>query len=221
MADLFRVLSLSDVVIPFIYSPLIKEHFSEVDFVISCGDLPHYYLEYIASSLDVPLFFVKGNHAREMEFTGDSIQEITYGGEDLHGRVVNYRGLLMAGIEGSLRYRDGPHQYTHFEMWLLVLRLVPSLMLNRLQHGRYLDVLITHAPSEGVHDDSDLPHQGIRAFSWLIKVFQPAYHFHGHVHVYRPDTVTETVVGRTCVINTYGYRETVLKHRCDNRRLKE
>jgi uncharacterized protein len=95
-------------------------------------------------------------------------------------------------------------------MWTMVLSLVPGLILNRLRYGRYLDVFITHAPPWGVHDQEDLPHQGIKAFRWLIKNFQPAYHFHGHIHVYRPDTVTQTRLGRTMVINTYGHREIVL-----------
>jgi hypothetical protein len=55
---------------------------------------------------------------------------------------------------------------------------------------------------------NDLPHQGIDAFRWLIQVFKPAYFFHGHIHVYRPDTVTETFVEETRVINTYGFRMT-------------
>jgi Icc-related predicted phosphoesterase len=59
----------------------------------------------------------------------------------------------------------------------------------------------------GIHDQPDLPHQGINAFRWLLKVFQPRYHFHGHIHVYHPDAVTETKFNQTQVINTYGYIE--------------
>ncbi len=38
--------------------------------------------------------------------------------------------------------------------------------------------------------------------------FQPAYHFHGHVHIYRPDTPVESKCGATTVVNTYKYRIT-------------
>jgi Icc-related predicted phosphoesterase len=41
----------------------------------------------------------------------------------------------------------------------------------------------------------------------LIKTFQPTYHIHGHIHVYSPFTKTETKVGKTLVMNTYGYRK--------------
>jgi predicted phosphodiesterase len=32
------------------------------DLMISCGDLPAYYLDYLVSKLDVPLYAVHGNH---------------------------------------------------------------------------------------------------------------------------------------------------------------
>ena len=32
------------------------------DLVLSCGDLPFDYLEYLVSRLDVPVFYVPGNH---------------------------------------------------------------------------------------------------------------------------------------------------------------
>jgi Icc-related predicted phosphoesterase len=95
-------------------------------------------------------------------------------------------------------------------MWKHVFSLVPGLLYNRLVYGRFLDVFVTHAPPAGIHDRDDLTHQGINAFRWLIRVFQPAYHFHGHIHIYRPDEVTETLFGSTRVINTFSYRETIL-----------
>jgi len=44
----------------------------------------------------------------------------------------------------------------------------------------------------------------------MLRVFKPRYHFHGHIHVYRSDTITETEFMDTLVINTYGSRETEL-----------
>jgi Icc-related predicted phosphoesterase len=92
-------------------------------------------------------------------------------------------------------------------MWWHVYRLVPGLLRNRLVYGRYLDVFVTHAPPTGVHDADDLPHRGINAFRWLVNIFQPAIHIHGHIHIYYPDTKIETQIGVTRVINTYGWRE--------------
>ena len=87
---------------------------------------------------------------------------------------------------------------------------MPALLFNRIRHGRYLDVFVTHAPPWGIHDKSDRAHRGIKAFRWLLNAFQPRYHFHGHIHVYRPDTITETVFHNTRVLNTYGSLETEL-----------
>ncbi len=206
-----KILSLSDIVIPFIYSPVLVKRFSDVDMVIDCGDLPFYYLEYVTSSLDVPVFFVRGNHAMEVEYTTAGPRESPEGALDLHRKAVNLDGLLMAGVEGSLRYRPGPFQYSQREMWGHVYRLIPALLLNRIRYGRYLDIFVTHAPPAGIHDQPDLPHRGIQAFRWLIETFKPRYYFHGHIHVYRPDTETVTQVGPTTVINTFGYRETEIQ----------
>ena len=49
------------------------------------------------------------------------------------------------------------------QMHALARALVPSPVLNKLRYGRFLDVLITHAPPRGVHDESDLCHAGFDA----------------------------------------------------------
>jgi hypothetical protein len=204
-----KILSVSDVELSFIYSAHITERFRDVDLIISCGDLPHYYLEYMISMLDVPLYYVHGNHASKVEFSADGERSAPWGGYDLHRRVKrDPTGLLLAGIEGSLQYNFGPHQYTQGQMWMFVFGLVPGLFFNKLRYGRYLDVFVTHASPWQIHDMDDRPHRGAKAFRWLIDVFQPSYHLHGHIHVYRSDTVTETTIGKTKVINTFGYRET-------------
>jgi uncharacterized protein len=201
-----KVLSLSDVVIARIYSTQIRTLYGDVELVLGCGDLPYYYLEYVVSALDVPVFFVRGNHAEVVEEGETGLFSNPHGAVDIHRKVIQYRGLLLAGVEGSLRYRKGNFQYTQEEMWWNIFSLVPFLLQNRLRYGRYLDVLVTHASPWGIHDQPDLPHQGIKAFRWFLRVFKPAYHFHGHIHIYRPDTVVETKYGDTMVINTFGLR---------------
>ncbi len=203
-----KILSLSDVVVPFIYSAQVRERFRSVDLVVGCGDLPYYYQEYVFSMLDVPLYYVRGNHDKVEEQSVEGPRDGPTGAVDLHARVANYRGLLMAGVEGCLRYREGPYQYSQIEMWIYVIRLIPQMLTNKARFGRYLDVFVTHAPPRGIHDAEDLPHQGIDAFRWFIERFQPMVHFHGHIHLYRRDAVNETLFGKTRVINTYGYRET-------------
>ena len=122
-----KILTVSDVELSYIYSPFVKERFGDADLVISCGDLPYYYLEYIISTLDVPLYYVRGNHASRIEFGSGGERQYPWGGIDLHQRSTrSYNGLLLAGIEGSLRYNRGPHQYQQYEMWLMIYRLVPK-----------------------------------------------------------------------------------------------
>lgn len=208
-----KLLTVSDKELPIIYSSNIKTRFKDVDLAISCGDLSYYYLEYIISSLDIPLYFVRGNHAKEVEFGCDGSRSAPWGAIDLHKKVLRDRktGLLLAGIEGSLLYSGGAHQYTQSEMWGMVLQLVPALLWNRIHYGRYLDVFVTHASPWQIHDQDDPAHQGVKAFNWLIETFQPRYHIHGHIHVYNPWVVTKTQLGETQILNTYGYREIIFK----------
>jgi Icc-related predicted phosphoesterase len=207
MPDSLKVLTLSDTIVPFIYSPQIRRRFEGVDLIIGCGDLAYYYLEYVLNALNVPLYYVRGNHDKVVEYSNEGQRTGPSGGIDVHRRVVLRQGLLISGIEGSLKYRPGRFQYTQSDMWWHIFRLVPRLLSNRLIHGRFLDIFITHAPPDGIHDAEDLPHQGIKAFRWFLRVFQPAYHFHGHVHIYRPDTAFVTQFGKTRVVNAFGYRE--------------
>ena len=187
-----KILAVSDIELGFIYNIQIAQRFKDVDLVISCGDLPYYYLEFIVSMLDKPLYYVRGNHASQVEST----------------RVKpTYSGILLAGVEGSLRYNNGAHQYSQAEMWYFALEMAPRLLYNRLRYGRYVDILVTHAPPWHIHDMDDLPHQGIKAFRWLDRVFKPHYHLHGHIHVYRNDIDTVTGFGQTSVMNCYGYKE--------------
>lgn len=205
-----KILSLSDMTVPFIYSSHVRRRFGNVNLVLGCGDLSYLYLEYVLTALNIPLFFVRGNHDKIVEYSAWGQRTAPAGATDLHRQVCNYRGLLLGGVAGSLRYRPGPFQYTQGEMFRNVLSLVPSMLANRIQYGRFLDIFITHAPPFGIHDEADLTHTGIKAFRWLDKVFRPAYHIHGHMHIYRPDTVTETRFGKTLVINTYPYKEITL-----------
>ncbi len=201
-----KILAVSDNVVDWIYSPIIRQLLPNTEVAIGCGDLPFEYLEFIVSSLDIPLFFVHGNHSLPDNLPSDR-EFRSQGSIDLHEKVLTYKGYTFAGIEGSLKYSNGLYQYSQTDMWLKVIRLVPSLLRNRIKFGRYLNVFVTHAPAWGIHDQSDLPHRGIKAFRWLLVCFQPDYHLHGHVHIYRPDTDRETQFGRTKVINAYGYKQ--------------
>lgn len=205
-----RVLALSDVETPAVYNSRIRSRFSDIDLVIGCGDLPSYYLEYVISTLNLRLYYVNGNHVQRPDDESNAERiEHPWGAINLHRKVVydQQHDLILAGIEGSLRYNEGSHQYTQREMWQMVLGMAPLLARNRIRYGRYLDIFVTHAAPAGIQDEKDKAHQGVEAFRWLLQTFKPRIHLHGHVHHYNPLKRSRTQFGPTAVINTYGYRE--------------
>ncbi len=213
-----KILAISDEVVEALYSPRVRQQFRDVALVIGCGDLPFYYLEYIVTMLDVPLYYVPGNHDKVDQYHSDGrVVHRAEGCEALDSRAAAFKAdisppptpppLLLAGLGGSMRYNnEGVHQYTEGEMNSRLLRLAPGLLANRLRHGRYLDILVTHAPPRGIHDDTDLAHTGFRAFRTFMEVFRPRLLLHGHSHVYRSDITTSTRYQDTQVINVYPYR---------------
>ena len=120
-----KILALSDEVVDPIYNPAIKDQYPDVDLILGCGDLPFYYLEYVVTLLNKPLYYVPGNHDQEVQYMSDG-RRVSYaeGGVNLDGRLAREGGLLLAGLGGSVRYKsDGPHQYTQVEMRLRAAKL--------------------------------------------------------------------------------------------------
>jgi Icc-related predicted phosphoesterase len=191
-----NILALSDRVVPYVYSPTVKETFKDIGLIVGCGDVPAGYLEYVVSQFCVPLIYVSGNH--------DSDGYHVPGGVDVDGKVIRVAGLTAAGLGGSRRYkREGRHQYTETEMHLRALWLLPRLLLRRLAHGHGLDVLVTHAPALGIHDADDLTHRGFLAFRRLLQVARPRLMLHGHVHLAENLDRRESALHGVRIVNVY------------------
>jgi Icc-related predicted phosphoesterase len=190
-----KILCVSDNVIPQLEdASVMRRQYSDVDLCVSCGDMPASYLEYIVAILNVPLFYVRGNH--DLDYA-----EGRPGGENLHQRVVTYRGLRFAGFEGSIRYNQGNVQYSDLDMSLMVLQMAPRMWLAR-RFGRKLDVLVAHSPPWGIHDiPTDKAHRGFRGLRRAIRWFHPRYYLHGHVHTWDNRKTTETEFGDCTVLN--------------------
>lgn len=202
-----KILAVSDRVVDAIYSPQVVDQYGDVDLVIGCGDLPYYYLEYIVTMLTAPVVYVYGNHDMAQYMSDGRHVTAPEGCVSLEGRTVAVNGLLLAGLGGSMRYQPrAVHQYTESEMWLRAARLVPRLVANRLRHGRYLDVLVTHSPPLCIHDAEDLPHRGFKSLLNFMRYFKPKYMLHGHTHIYRRDKVWCTDYRQSCVWNVYPAR---------------
>jgi len=194
-----KILCVSDQIDPLIYTNSIKQRFADVDFILSAGDLPLDYLDFIISTLNKPLFFIMGNHHT------DKSDDDTHGATYIDVRIKREAGLIVAGLGGSMRYNRGENQFTDFQMKIRILKLLPAMVFNRIFRGRYLDVLLTHASPRGIHDKEDKCHKGFNCFLWFIKVFKPKYLVHGHIHLYDLSEVRTTKYCDTLVINAYGH----------------
>ena len=204
-----KILVISDKIVDHLQSSSITERLKDIDFIISCGDLPSSYLEYIVTMLNKPLFYVLGNHDKSKVYDESGLKSnIPEGCINLNQKIINYRGIILMGLEGSMNYNQGEHQYTDSQMSWKINLLKPKLYLNKIFKKKYLDILVTHAPPYKIHDQEDKCHRGFKSFNSFIKIFKPKYLIHGHVHEYLTNNSNSwiTEVDGTKVVNAYGYR---------------
>jgi Icc-related predicted phosphoesterase len=210
---MMKVLAVSDQVVERIYTLAADGHFRDVDLILGCGDLPYTYLEYLLSILNVPLYYVPGNH--DPEYNTQHSLSHAEGGSNLDLKTASVKGILLAGLGGCIRYRpDGVNQYTQTEAFFRAYRLLLRLLVSQNRYGRKLDILITHSPPFGIHDDDSQAHQGLKALNFVIRVARPHFHFHGHTHFYRnnlEDPVTQ--VGQTTIMNIFPYKVIEIEER--------
>jgi Icc-related predicted phosphoesterase len=201
-----KILAASDQVVDRMYSLAPEGHFRDVEIILGCGDLSYTYLEFIVTALNVPLFYVPGNH--DPQYNPQRAASHAEGGFNLDLKTAYCKKVLIGGFGGCIRYRpDGVNQYTQSEAYLRAFGMLPRLLMNRIRHGRFMDILISHSPPFGIHDDSDPAHQGLKALNWLIRIAKPRCHLHGHTHFYRSNIEEwETLFERTRIINVYPYR---------------
>lgn len=227
-----KILCVSDYVDPLIYNQNVKEIFPDVDLILCAGDLPMDYVDFIVTVFNKPTYFVFGNHdLKELHYYHKEVTQpsdkYSQGYHDTsHGHGATYLGfqsyiderfmfddpltgkktpLLIAGVSGSRRYNKGLCQYTDFQMKLKLLKLVPSLIKNKLKYGRYLDIFMTHASPRHIHDHEDPCHIGFECFNWFLQKFKPTYMIHGHIHLY---DMREERIGKywdTTIVNAYAH----------------
>ena len=201
-----KILALSDEVEERVYSLAGKGHFRDVKMILGCGDLPYAYLEYLVSVLNVPMFYVPGNH--DPEENPRFVSTRAEGGSNLDLKCERAKGLLLAGFGGSHRYLpDGVNQYSQIEAFRRALRLTPRLLWNRIHYGRALDILVTHSPPFGIHDEKTQAHCGLKSINWILSWARPRYHLHGHTHFYRRNLEQAvTQLGPTTIMNIFPYQ---------------
>ncbi|MFC4853270.1 metallophosphoesterase family protein [Actinophytocola glycyrrhizae] len=205
-----KLLTVSDEIVESLWTERVAERFGSVDLVLAAGDLPFDYLDFLASALDRPLVFVPGNH--DADLSGYSRRRGLWfasgfparypgpaGAVNADGRVVEVAGLRIAGLGGSIRYNEGPNQWTERQQARRAARLV------RAARRRPVDVLLTHSPPLGVGDRDDPPHRGFACLHTVVQRLSPAVFVHGHIHPHG-QPVPDRSMGETRVLNTVGYR---------------
>lgn len=179
-----RVLAIADAVSPVIYSSNFPGNLPPFDVILSAGDVPGDTLEFVATKAHTTPLYVLGNHGEGFIRDADTDEFRLPGGcINVHLKLVEVEGLMVLGVEGSARYRDGPQQYSEREYAAMLRRLAPRLWLSRRRRGRAVDVLLTHAPPVGPNAGEDYPHRGVPAFNDFHRRWRPLLHVHGHVHL--------------------------------------
>lgn len=142
-----------------------------IDLIISCGDLSPDYLEFLVTMGNCTLLYVRGNH--------DSIydRKPPEGCICIEEMIYNHYGLRIAGLGGSMRYKESSDMYTEKEMNSRVNRLI-----RKTQMTGGIDIFVAHAPVRGYGDLDDLPHRGFECFDRFLTEVKPLYMTHGHVH---------------------------------------
>jgi hypothetical protein len=209
-----RVLAVADEVVESLWTDKVRHH--DVDLVLAAGDLPFDYLEFLANALDRPCVFVPGNHDVDLggyqhsrglwlrdglpvEWPGPD------GGFNVDGRVTDAAGLRIAGLGGSIRYSDGPNQWTERQQARRVRRLARAAAWRRFRDHKPVDVLLTHSPPRDVGDAEDPPHRGFACLHDAVRRLRPTLLVHGHIHPHGGQ-VPDRRLDETQVINTVGFR---------------
>ncbi|WP_116045253.1 metallophosphoesterase family protein [Amycolatopsis palatopharyngis] len=186
-----------------------------VDLVLAAGDLPFEYLAFLANAVDRPLVFVPGNHDPDLggftRYGGLSMRggfpeqwPGPEGGINADGRVADVAGVRIAGLGGSIRYNEGPNQWTQRQQSRRARRLEWAAARRKWRDGRAVDVLLTHSPPRGVGDREDPPHHGFDCLHRTVQRMHPEWLLHGHIHPYGQHQ-PEHRLGATRVRNVVGY----------------
>ncbi len=167
-----RILVLADEPVQRLWGEYGLETIRKADLILSAGDLPAHYLEYMTTFGPGPVVYVHGNHNEAYASVPPE------GCICAEGHVVQVRGIRILGLGGCMRYRpDVPTMFTEKEMAARIRRLRRELR----QTGGF-DILLAHSPIAGVGDQPDLPHRGFECFKPLLSRYRPLVMFHGHIH---------------------------------------
>ncbi len=167
-----RILAVSDLECPAYWDYYEPGRLKDFDLILSCGDLKADYLSFLVTMARCPVLYVPGNHDISYDLYPPE------GCDDIDGHFVVYNGLRILGLGGCKRYHPGIHQYDERQMAWRIWKLK-----HVIRKAGGVDIIVTHAPPQGLGDGKDPAHQGFQCFRALIDEFRPKYLVHGHVHL--------------------------------------
>ncbi|MGL4361903.1 MAG: metallophosphoesterase family protein [Cellulosilyticaceae bacterium] len=190
-----KILIVADQESVYIWDHFDRNHFKDVDLIISCGDLKASYLSFLVTMIPKPLLYIHGNH--DVNYITSPPEGCTC----IDGDCISFNNLNIAGLGGCIEYSGGPFQFPEQAMQ----KRVKKLMKNCRKKGG-LDILVTHSPSKNVGDGDDWAHKGFECFHSFYDILLPKYHLHGHQHLnYGANSSRIMFANQTTVVNGFGY----------------
>jgi Icc-related predicted phosphoesterase len=161
--------------------PHFKEHVRhEIDFVLSCGDVPFRLFEEIYERFNKPIFAVRGKNDPPAPFP-DFV-------EDVHHRMIQHRRWLIGGWQGDMPHKPSGHPERD--------DMGADLHLGKFP---YVDIFLCNAPLAKMAEEEDYAHSDCEAILKYIEEKQPQYVYHGRDH-----SEVGRIIGKTAVISALG-----------------
>lgn len=188
-----RILILADEESKSLWDYFERNKLDGIDLILSCGDVEAEYLSFLATFTKAPVLYVCGNHDTNYKTHPPD------GCICIEDKIFTYKGIRIMGLGGSMRYKEGPYQYTQEEMHKRIHKMKFQLWRNK-----GVDIVLTHSPAYRIGDGPDRAHTGFQAFIDLMDKYKPSYLIHGHWHgSYGGSYKRIQKYGDTTIINGY------------------
>ncbi len=189
-----KILAISDCQSPDIWEKPDECGANDADIIVSCGDLNTAYLEFVRERLNKPLYYVRGNHDKNVKYVKDAVH--------LDSRIVNVQGVRFLGFDSVSR--DGK-LLTDEDVTVRV-----EIMKRIIDRDGGFDVLVTHHPMLGFGDGDNELHKGYKAYVKLVEEYKPKIMLHGHIHLdFYKQHIRCMQYASTRIIN--AYKHTILE----------
>ena len=131
-----KILLVADKESPYYWDYFQPDKLSDIDLILSCGDLKANYLSFLVTMGRARVLYVHGNHDVTYE------QRPPEGCDCVEDKLVTVNGLRILGLGGSTAYSGGPYQYTERQM----ARRIRKLRLKLWRAGG-VDIVVTPSPA--------------------------------------------------------------------------